>query len=309
MSFSTDGEGSDSELSPGGEQRPAGDWPHPNPRIGTIPGGGFELPVSSPSAAVTAPLNMPALRERALSATDALFQSSRKRASSEADKIKPAKETGRRTLFSRPSKIMTNLRGGNKDEDRNKAVEKEDSPLSPTYFRPFASPSNSRARLSQDEMYRNVSMGNLSSTSTPAELNAHTMLSPGVTTPSTTSTLRPQLFYRTRERKDSNPSSILSVSTSLSKQNSSESNLSHSPASPSLFPSLERIPSSVPKSVSTQDIRQAGASHYAVDTVILDDTWPLLRARGLGLFHGEGMRVNIEELNKLVMYISFITKC
>lgn len=301
-SFSSDGDGSDSELSPGGEPRPPGDWPHPNPRTGTIPGGGFELPIASPSTSVATPFNPPALRERALSATDALFQSSRKRASSEADKTKPAKESGRRTLFSRPSKIMTNLRGGNKDEDRNKAVEKEDSPLSPTYFRPFASPSNSRPRHSQDELYRNVSMGSLVGTSTPAELNAHIMLSPGLATPSTNSTLRPQLFYRTRERKDSNPSSILSVSTSLSKQNSSESNLSHSPASPSLFPSLERIPSSVPKSVSTQDIRQASVGHYAIDTVILDDTWPLLRARGLGLFHGEGMRINIEELNKLVMY-------
>jgi hypothetical protein len=304
-SFSSDGDGSDSELSPGGELRPPGDL-HPNPRTRTIPGGGFELPIASPSTAVATPFNPPALRERALSATDALFQSSRKRASSEADKTKPAKESGRRTLFSRPSKIMTNLRGGNKDEDRNKAVEKEDSPLSPTYFRPFASPSHSRPRHSQDELYRNVSLGSLSATTTPAESNAYSMLSPGLATTSTNSTLRPQLFYRTRERKDSNPSSILSVSTSLSKQNSSESNLSHSPASPSLFPSLERIPSSVPKSVSTQDIRQASAGHYTLDTIILDDTWPLLRARGLGLFHGEGMRINIEELNKLVVYHPFI---
>ena len=57
----------------------------------------------------------------------------------------------------------------------------------------------------------------------------------------------------------------------------------------------------MPKSVSTQDIRQVNAGHYSGD-IILDDPWPLLRARGLGLFHGEGMRVNVEELNKLVLY-------
>lgn len=57
----------------------------------------------------------------------------------------------------------------------------------------------------------------------------------------------------------------------------------------------------MPKSVSTQDIRQVNAGHYSGD-MIMDDPWPLLRARGLGLFHGEGMRVNVEELNKLVLY-------
>jgi len=303
VSFSSDGEGSDSELSPGSESRPPADWSNPNPRTGAVPGGGFELPVSSPSTAVTTPLNPnpPAFRERALNATDALFQSSRKRASSESEKTKPAKESGRRTLFSRPSKIMTNLSGGNKDKDRNKSVEKEESPLSPTYFRPFASPSNSRPRLSHDETHRNFSMGNLYAPSTPGELSSQAMLSPSVMTPSTSSSLRPQLFHRSRERKDSNPSSVLSVSTSLSKQNSSESNLSHSPASPSLFPGIDRVPNSMPKSVSTQDIRQVSTNHYGGDGTILDDPWPLLRARALGIFHGEGMRVNIEELNKLVM--------
>jgi hypothetical protein len=58
----------------------------------------------------------------------------------------------------------------------------------------------------------------------------------------------------------------------------------------------------MPKSVSTQDIRQVSAGHYAGDAII-DDPWPLLRARSLGLFHGEGMRINIEELNKLVTYV------
>ena len=57
----------------------------------------------------------------------------------------------------------------------------------------------------------------------------------------------------------------------------------------------------MPKSVSTQDIRQVNVGHYSGD-MIMDDPWPLLRARGLGLFHGEGMRVNVEELNKLVLY-------
>jgi len=303
VSLSSDGEGSDSELSPGGESRPPVDWSHPNPRSGTIPGGGFELPVSSPSTAVTTPLNPnpPAFRERTLSATEALFQSSRRRASSEADNTKPPKESGRRTLFSRPSKIMTNLSGGNKDRDRNKSAEKEESPLSPTYFRPFASPSNSRPRHSHDETHRHLSMGNLNATSTPGEGGSPAMLSPGVMIPSASSSLRPQLFHRSRERKDSNPSSVLSVSTSLSKQNSSESNLSHSPASPSLFPGIDRVPNSMPKSVSTQDIRQISANYYGADGIVLDDPWPLLRARGLGIFHGEGMRVNIEELNKLVM--------
>ena len=57
----------------------------------------------------------------------------------------------------------------------------------------------------------------------------------------------------------------------------------------------------MPKSVSTQDIRQISTNYYGGDGIVLDDPWPLLRARGLGIFHGEGMRVNIEELNKLVM--------
>jgi HbrB-like len=305
ISFSSDGEGSDSELSPVGDSRLPTDWNHSNPRSGTIPGGQFELPVATASTATTTPLQPPALRERTLSATDALFQSSRKRASSEADKTKPVKEGGRRTLFSRPSKIMTNFAGGGKDKDRNKPVEKDESPISPTYFRPFASPSNLRPRHSHDETHRNLSLGNLSLTSsaatTPGE-TSHTMLSPaGVTTPVSSSSLRPQLFHRARERKDSNPSSVLSVSTVLSKQNSSESNLSHSPASPSLFQGMERVQGAMPKSISTQDIRQANAGHYSSDAVVMDDPWPLLRARGLGLFHGEGMRINIEDLNKLVM--------
>jgi HbrB-like len=261
-------------------------------------------------------------RERALSATDARFESSRKRASSEADKtVKPAKESGRRTLFSRPSKIMTNFAGGGKDKGKDKfiaALDKDDgsSPISPTYFRPFASPSNLRPRLSQDETSRTFSIGNLSSTvSTPGEGSTHAMLPPpsmppstmtgGSITPSSSSGLRPQLFHRTRERKDSNPTSILSVSTVLSKQNSSESSLTHSPASPSLFPGMERVVSAMPKSVSTQDIRQVNAGHYAGDGTVMDDPWPLLRARGLGLFHGEGMRINIEELNKLVLFVLF----
>lgn len=304
ISFSSDGEGSDSELSPTADARLAQDWNHPNPRSGTIPGGQFELPIATPPLSTTTPtqpLQPSALRERALSATDALFQSSRKRASSDADKTKPVKESGRRTLFSRPSKIMTNLAGGGKD--KNKTIEKDESPISPTYFRPFASPSNLRPRHSHDETHRTFSIGNLSLTNsaatTPSE-TTHAMLSPATTaTPSTSSSLRPQLFHRTR--KDSNPSSALSVSTALSKQNSSEGNLSHSPASPSLFPGMERVQSVMPKSIGTQDSRQVNAGHYSGDAVIVDDPWPLLRTRGLGLFHGEGMRINIEELNKLVV--------
>lgn len=250
-------------------------------------------------------------RERAPSATDALFQSSRKRASSEADKTKPVKEPVRRTLFSRPSKIMTNLAGGGKDKDKNKlAVEKQEdfdkSPVSPTYFRPFAAPAVLRPRHSHDETHRNFSLSNLSLTSTtsgtpPEPTHTQHMLSPNNAPTSATSSLRPRIFSGTRDRKDSNPTSILSVSTVLSKQNSSESNLSHSPASPSLFASIERSQSSMPKSVSTQDIRQVNAGHYSGDMMIMDDPWPLLRARGLGLFHGEGMRINVEELNKLVL--------
>ena len=298
ISFSSDGEGSDSELSPV-DSRPTPDLNHPNPRSGTIPGGQFELPVATPttSPAQPATLQAPALRERALSATDALFQS-RKRASSEADKTKSVKEGVRRTLFSRPSKIMTNFPGG-KDKDRNKAAEKDDSPISPTYFRPFASPSNLRPRHSHDETHRNASAGTLnpgnSTTATPGEIS-HTMSSPAG---GSSSSLRPQLFHRTR--KDSNPASVLSVSTTLSKPNSSESNLTHSPASPAMFPGTERAQSAMPKTLNAQDIRQVNAGHYSGDAVVLDDPWPLLRARGLGLFHGEGMRINVEELNKLVM--------
>ena len=66
---------------------------------------------------------------------------------------------------------------------------------------------------------------------------------------------------------------------------------------------MERVQTAMPKSISTQDFRQASAGHYSGDAVVMDDPWPLLRARGLGLFHGEGMRINIEELNKLVMQV------
>lgn len=82
--------------------------------------------------------------------------------------------------------------------------------------------------------------------------------------------------------------------------------MTHSPASPSLFPGMERVVSAMPKSVSTQDIRQGNAGHYVSEGPVIDDPWPLLRARGLGLFHGEGMRINIEELNKLVLYVPFV---
>jgi len=320
MSFSSDGDGSDSELSPTSEARPPQDWNHP-PRSGTIPGGQFELPVATPTSTATTPLHPPALRERALSATDALFQSNRKRASSESDKTKPVKEGGatgegvsggiRRTLFSRPSKIMTGLAGGGKDKERNNnnnkqqqqiPVEKDESPISPTYFRPFASPSYLRPRHSHDETHRNfslnsLSLGSSSAASTPGEISTYGILSPGIPSSSTSSSLRPQLFHRSRERKDSNPSSVLSVSTALSKHNSSECNLSHSPASPSLFP----LSSSIPKTINPQEVRQVSASHYSGDVTVMDDPWPLLRTRGLGLFHGDGMRINVEELNKLVL--------
>lgn len=303
VSFSTDGEeGSDSELSPVGDARPAADWNNLNPRTGTMPGQ-FELPLATTSTtSPPTPLQTPTTRERALSATDARFESSRKRASSEADKTKPAKESGRRTLFSRPSKIMTNLAGGGKDKDRNKPAEKDESPVSPTYFRPFASPANMRPRHSHDETYRNFSLGNLGlssgAVSTPAEGGLSMGPPTGSTASSGSSTLRPQLFHRTR--KDSNPTSAMAVPIALSKQNSSEGNASHSPVSPSLFP-IERGQTIVPKSISIQDIRQVSAGHYAGDSAVVDDPWPLLRTRGLGLFHGEGMRINVEELNKLVV--------
>jgi len=68
---------------------------------------------------------------------------------------------------------------------------------------------------------------------------------------------------------------------------------------------MDRVVNAMPKSVSTQDIRQASVGHYTGEGgPVVDDPWPLLRARGLGLFHGEGMRINIEELNKLVLYVS-----
>ena len=310
ISFSTDGDvdESDSELSPHTESHPPPDWNYPNPRSGTIPGGQFQLPLPTPTSTATpTPVQTPGTttRERALSATDARFESSRKRASSEADKTKPVKEGSRaRALFSRPSKIMTNLAGGGKDKDKNKAAKEDESPISPTYFRPFASPSAVRPRLSHDESQRNFSLGTISlpisANTTPGE-GGHMMLPPATgSTPTTSSNLRPQLFHRTRERKDSNPS-VLSVSTSLSKQNSSDSTstIAHSPASPPLYP-VERGQNLIPKSVSTQDIRQVSAGHYSSDALV-DDPWPLLRARTLGLFHGEGMRINVEELNKLVM--------
>src|SRR5271170_4123444 len=132
MSFSSVDEGSDSELSPTTELHPS-NWTVSNPRSGTIPGGQFELPLSTPHPPPSTPTTStiaaststqpPVARERALSATDARFESSRKRASSEADKTaKPAKEGGRRNLFSRPSKIMTNFAGGGKDKGKDKHV-------------------------------------------------------------------------------------------------------------------------------------------------------------------------------------------
>ena len=82
---------------------------------------------------------------------------------------------------------MTNLAGGGKDKDKNKTIEKDESPISPTYFRPFASPSYLRPRHSHDETHRNFSLGTLSLTSsaatTPSE-TSHAILSPAATTPS-----------------------------------------------------------------------------------------------------------------------------
>lgn len=306
VSFSSDNDGSDSEISPLAETRPQPDWSLPNPRSGTIPGGQFELPFATPTsnAPPPTPFLSPTSRDRAVSASDAHFESSRKRASSEADKSKPVKESGRRTLFSRPSKIMTSLAGGNKEKDKIKEVEKEDlSPVSPTHFRPFAQPAILRPRHSHDETHRTFSLSNLtlsSSNNNPSPIDGPTSHPSILSTSGTgsSSSLRPQLFHRSR--KDSNPASIISVSTALSKQNSSESSLAHSPASPSIF-GMERVASGMPKSVSTQDIRQVSAGHYS-DVAGMDDPWPLLRARALGLFHGEGIRVHIEELNRLVLY-------
>jgi hypothetical protein len=300
-SFSSDNNDSDSEISPATEYRPQQDWNLPNPRSGTIPGGQFELPPATPtSTAPTSPFLSPGTRERAISASDATFESSRKRANSEADKSKPTKDTVRRTLFSRPSKIMTSLAGGSKDKDKIKEVQNEDSPVSPTHFRPFAQPL--RPRHSQDETHRTFSLNTITLTPSAgaSPIDGSTSHPSALSTLNTgsTSSLRPQLFHRSR--KDSNPTSVLSVSTALSKQNSSESNLSHSPASPSLF-TMERTASGIPKSVSNQDIRQVSAGHSS-DAANLDDPWPLLRARALGLFHGEGIRVHIEELNRLVLY-------
>jgi HbrB-like len=312
LSLSSD-EGSDSELSPIADIYPSTqEWIPPNPRSGTTPGGQFELPLPAATIPLVHASSTKSV-ERAPTIADAHFESSRKRASSEADQTKPTvKESARRALFSRPAKIMTNLAGG-KDKDKNKSAEKDESPVSPTYFRPFASPSYLRPRHSHDEStHRNSSLGSLTMSSnnggtTPDQNYPPPVLSPAQTTANvSTSSLKSQLFHRSRERKDSNPISIHSGSTVLSKQNSADSTISLGvvpPPSPSIY-SGDKLSTSIPKAYSPQEIRQVSAGHYSTEGGLLDDPWPLLRARVLGLFHGEVMRVNVEELNKLVLYVS-----
>ncbi|KAK9478114.1 HbrB-like-domain-containing protein [Lipomyces japonicus] len=100
-----------------------------------------------------------------------------------------------------------------------------------------------------------------------------------------------------RPRKDSHPGMILSSSSSNSKLTSDAGSIySFNPSSPIYAPyALQKSISSIDiKSLSYKELNKIGEQ-------ALEDVWPFLCARVTPLFTGDGLRVPVEDLNKLVL--------
>ncbi|KAK9254264.1 HbrB-like-domain-containing protein [Lipomyces tetrasporus] len=103
-----------------------------------------------------------------------------------------------------------------------------------------------------------------------------------------------------RPRKDSHPGTILSSSSSNSKLTSDAGSIySFNPASPAY---ASYTPYGLQKSISALDVK--AMSYKDINKIgeqALEDVWPFLCARVTPLFTGDGLRVPVEDLNKLVL--------
>ncbi|KAK9465802.1 HbrB-like-domain-containing protein [Lipomyces arxii] len=103
-----------------------------------------------------------------------------------------------------------------------------------------------------------------------------------------------------RPRKDSHQGMKLSSSSSNSKLTSDAGSLySFNPSSPANAP---YAPYGLQKSISTIDVKNLTYKDMnKIPEQALEDVWPFLCARVTPLFTGDGLRVPVEDLNKLVM--------
>ncbi|KAK9321702.1 HbrB-like-domain-containing protein [Lipomyces orientalis] len=103
-----------------------------------------------------------------------------------------------------------------------------------------------------------------------------------------------------RPRKDSHPGTILSSSSSNSKLTSDAGSIySFNPASPAY---ASYTPYGLQKSISALDVKTLSYKDInKIGEQALEDVWPFLCARVTPLFTGDGLRVPVEDLNKLVL--------
>ncbi|BFZ59067.1 hypothetical protein YB2330_000069 [Saitoella coloradoensis] len=239
--------------------------------------------------------------------------------------------TTKQKLFSRPSKIVTNAAHG-----LAHTMSQAKSPTSPIFSRGGSSGggghggghSHSLGPLHIHHLHRHDSDASTAHTpeyGPPGSLYASTVNtpSPGAATSPPILPLAPTALPQKsrnpllRTRKDSNPSLLSSTHSIIS---------SHRPSLDLLGrPSLDTLggggarpnspsssmfgPLQLQKSISTLDIRSASAhaTSSTSDSWLTSDVWPLLSARVLPLFSGEGLRVPVEDLNRLM--ISHIRRC
>ncbi|KAK9459790.1 HbrB-like-domain-containing protein [Lipomyces oligophaga] len=102
-----------------------------------------------------------------------------------------------------------------------------------------------------------------------------------------------------RSRKDTNPGAILSSSSSNSRLTSDAGSIySFNPSAQAPY-----APYGLQKSISSIDVKTL--SYRDINKIsgdqALEDVWPFLCARVTPLFAGEGLRVPVEDLNKLVL--------
>lgn len=127
-------------------------------------------------------------------------------------------------------------------------------------------------------------------------------LSPFSSTPaSITSSDKHKHHLKLRSRKEGHSGMILSSSSSNSKLTSDAGSIySFNPASPAIAP---YVPSALQKSISTIDVKNL--SYKDINKIsgdqALEEIWPFLCAPVMPLFAGEGLRVPVEDLNKLVL--------
>ncbi|ODQ56557.1 HbrB-domain-containing protein [Saitoella complicata NRRL Y-17804] len=233
-------------------------------------------------------------------------------------------------LFSRPSKIVTNAAHG-----LAHTMSQAKSPTSPIFSRGGSSGgghggghSHSLGPLHIHHLHRHDS--DASTAHTPEYGPPGSLYASTVNTPSPGAAPSPPILPLAptappqksrnpllRTRKDSNPSLLSSAHSIISSHRPSldllgrpsldtlggGGALPNSPSS-SMFGPLQ-----LQKSISTLDIRSASAhaTSSTYDSWLTSDVWPLLSARVLPLFSGEGLRVPVEDLNKLM--ISHIRRC